>query len=42
VNVFQQGIEQTFKQLAINHHQIDSADIPFMALKIALEQRGQV
>jgi len=42
VNVFQQGIEQTFKQLAINHHQIDAADIPFMALKIALEQRGQV
>ncbi|GAA6133622.1 DUF58 domain-containing protein [Oceaniserpentilla sp. 4NH20-0058] len=42
VNVFQQGIEQTFKQLAINHHQIDASDIPFMALKIALEQRGKV
>ena len=40
VNVFQQGIEQTFKQLAINHHQIDASDIPYMALKVALEQRG--
>ena len=40
VSVFQHGIEQTFKQLAINHHQIDASDIPYMALKIALEQRG--
>ena len=40
VSVFQQGIEQTFKQLAINHHQVDASQIPFMALKIALEQRG--
>ena len=40
VGVFQQGIEQTFKQLAINHHQVDASEIPYMALKIALEQRG--
>lgn len=40
VSVFQQGIEQIFKQLAINHHQIDASQIPYMALKIALEQRG--
>jgi uncharacterized protein (DUF58 family) len=40
VSVFQQGIEQTFKQLAINHHQIDASQVPYLALKIALEQRG--
>lgn len=40
VSVFQQSIDQTFKQLAINHHQIDASEIPYMALKIALEQRG--
>lgn len=42
VDVFQQGIEQTFKQLAIAHHQINAAEIPYMAVKIALEQRGAI
>lgn len=40
IGIFQQGIEQTFKQLAINHFEINAAEIPFTALKIALEQRG--
>ncbi len=40
ISVFQSGIEQTFKQLAIAHHQVNASDIPYMALKIALEQRG--
>ncbi|NVK37857.1 MAG: DUF58 domain-containing protein [Gammaproteobacteria bacterium] len=42
ISVFQTGIEQTFKQLAIPHHQVNASDIPYMALKIALEQRGQI
>lgn len=40
VNVWQQGIERTFKQLGINHHQINAGEIPFAALKLAIEQRG--
>ena len=40
VNVFQQGIESTFKSLGIHHQQINAAEIPFAALKLALKQRG--
>lgn len=40
VNIWQQGIERTFKQLGINHHQINAGEIPFAALRLAIEQRG--
>ena len=40
VDIWQQGIERTFKQLAINHFSIDAADIPFAAIKLAIEQRS--
>ncbi len=42
VSAWQSGIENTFKSLAINHQQIDAGEIPFAALKLALEQRGAV
>ena len=40
VSVFQQGIESTFKSLGIHHQQINAGEIPFAAIKLALEQRG--
>jgi len=40
VSVFQQGIENTFKSLGIHHQQINAGEIPFAAIKLALEQRG--
>ncbi len=40
VSTWQLGIENTFKSLAIAHHQLNAGEIPFAALKLALEQRG--
>jgi len=40
VSVFQQGIENTFKSLGIHHQQINAGEIPYAAIKLALEQRG--
>jgi uncharacterized protein (DUF58 family) len=41
VSAFQQGIENTFKSLGIGHQQINAGEIPFAAIKLALEQRGR-
>jgi uncharacterized protein (DUF58 family) len=40
LGVWQNTIEQCFKQLGINHHQLNAGEIPFTALKLAIEQRG--
>jgi uncharacterized protein (DUF58 family) len=40
VSSWQEGIQNTFRSLSINHQQISAGDIPFAALKLALEQRG--
>ena len=40
LSVWQNTIEHSFKHLGINHHQVDAGDIPFDALKVAIEQRG--
>jgi len=40
VSAWQEGIKNTFRSLAINHQQINAGEIPFAALKLALEQRG--
>ena len=40
VSAWQEGIKNTFRSLAINHQQINAGEIPFAALKMALEQRG--
>jgi len=40
--MWQQGINNQFKQLGINHHMINAGEIPYSAIKIALEQRGKL
>ncbi len=40
VSTWQAGINNTFSALGINHQHIDAAQIPFAALKLALEQRA--
>jgi len=40
IDVWQQGIKTTFKQLGIVHKYIDAGEIPFSALQLAVQQRG--
>lgn len=40
INVWQQGIKTTFKQLGIVHKYIDAGEIPLSALQLAVQQRG--
>lgn len=40
LSVWQNTITQSFKQLGVNHHQVNAGEIPFSALKVAIEQRG--
>lgn len=40
VDVWQQGISQTFKQIGIVHRHINASEIPFSALQLAVQQRG--
>ncbi len=40
VSTWQTGIDNTFSALGINHQHISAAEIPFAALKLALEQRA--
>ena len=39
IDVWQQGIKTTFKQLGIIHKYIDAGEIPFAALQLAVQQR---
>lgn len=40
INVWQQGIKTTFKQLGVVHKYIDAGEIPLSALQLAVQQRG--
>lgn len=42
LDVWQQGLNNLFQQLAVNHHLVSAGEIPYSAIKLALEQKGRM
>ncbi|EAT13748.1 DUF58 domain-containing protein [Bermanella marisrubri] len=42
LDIWQQGLNSLFQKLSVSHHLVSAGDIPYSAIKLALEQKGRV